>query len=81
MTTAGRLGARILEQGSPLWNRRFSGDVAPALLTGLSAHAIMRPRSLAPAGAGMLLGAMADIDADYIEAPLVVDDADLKHAA
>jgi phytoene dehydrogenase-like protein len=59
LATTGRLGARILEQGSPLWNRRFAGDVAPALLTGLSAHAIMRPRSLAPAGAGMLLGTMA----------------------
>jgi phytoene dehydrogenase-like protein len=59
LVTAARLAARIVEQGSPVWNRRFSGDVAPALLTGLSAHAIMRPRSLAPAGAGLLLGTMA----------------------
>jgi phytoene dehydrogenase-like protein len=59
LVTAGRLGARIVEQGSPAWNRRFTGDVAPALLTGLSAHAIMPPRGLAPAGAAMLLGALA----------------------
>jgi phytoene dehydrogenase-like protein len=59
LATTGRLMARILEQASPAWNRRFSGDVAPALLTGVSAHAIMPPRGLAPAGAAMLLGALA----------------------
>jgi phytoene dehydrogenase-like protein len=56
--TAARFGLRTLEQGGPLWNRRFRGDVAPALLTGVSAHAIAPPRSLAPAGAGLLLGAL-----------------------
>ena len=29
LATTGRLAARILEQGSPAWNRRFTGDVAP----------------------------------------------------
>ncbi|MGN6300639.1 MAG: phytoene desaturase family protein, partial [Angustibacter sp.] len=53
------LGRRILEQGSPAWNRRFRGEVAPALLTGVSAHAIAPPRALAPAGAGLFLGALA----------------------
>ncbi len=54
-----RLGSRVLEQGSPAWNRRFAGPVAPAMLTGVSAHAIAPPRSLAPAGAGLLLAALA----------------------
>ena len=53
------LARRLLEQASPAWNRRFSGDVAPALLTGVSAHAIAPPRALAPAGAGLLLAALA----------------------
>ncbi len=56
---AGRLGYRLLEQGGPAWNSRFRGEVAPALLTGVSAHAIAPPRGLAPAGAGLLLGALA----------------------
>ena len=59
LPTTLRLTGRTLEQGSPLWNVRFGGDIAPALLTGLSAHAVLPPRGLAPAGAGMLLGAMA----------------------
>jgi phytoene dehydrogenase-like protein len=59
LPTTLRLAGRILEQGSPAWNVRFGGDIAPALLTGLSAHAVLPPRGLAPAGAGMLLGAMA----------------------
>ncbi|GAA4357279.1 phytoene desaturase family protein [Angustibacter luteus] len=57
--TAARLATRLLEQGSPAWNRRFSGDVAPALLTGVSAHAIAPPRGFAPAGAGLLLASLA----------------------
>lgn len=48
-------GLRTLEQGSPLWNLRFTGDVAPAMLTGVSAHAAGRQPSLATAGAGLLL--------------------------
>ncbi len=54
-----RLGIRVLEQGSPLWNARFRGDVAPALLTGVSAHAITSPRALPAAGVGLLLTALA----------------------
>jgi phytoene dehydrogenase-like protein len=53
------LAGRVLEQGTPLWNRRFDADLAPALLTGVSAHAIAPPRSLAPAGAGILLASLA----------------------
>src|SRR5690606_31300515 len=38
--TGVRFGLRLLEQGSPLWNNRFHDDIAPALLTGVAAHAI-----------------------------------------
>jgi phytoene dehydrogenase-like protein len=54
-----RFGIRILEQGSPLWGARFRGEVAPALLTGVSAHAMAPPRSPAPAAVGLLLGTLA----------------------
>ncbi len=56
---AARFGAAVLEQGSPLWGARFSDDVAPALLTGVSAHPIVPPRSLPAAGAGVMLAALA----------------------
>ena len=43
---AAAFGLRALEQGSPLWNARFSQDLAPALLSGVAAHAWRRcPRS------------------------------------
>jgi phytoene dehydrogenase-like protein len=50
-------GRRVLEQGSPAWDARFRGDVAPAMLTGVAAHSSGRMPSLATAGAGLLLGA------------------------
>lgn len=52
-------GLRVLEQGSPLWNLRFRGPVAPALLTGVAAHSSSGLPSLAAAGAGLLLAAHA----------------------
>jgi phytoene dehydrogenase-like protein len=57
--TAMRVGLRMLEQGSPLWNARFAEDAAPAMLSGVAAHAIMPLPSLATAGAGLSLGAYA----------------------
>ncbi|HEY6800453.1 MAG TPA: NAD(P)/FAD-dependent oxidoreductase [Agromyces sp.] len=57
--TALRFGLRTLEQGSPLWNLRFADDVAPAMLSGVAAHAILPMPSLATAGAGLSLGAYA----------------------
>lgn len=54
-----RLGMATLEQGSPWWNRRFTGDAAPALLTGVAAHAVAPLPSFTAAGAGLLLGALA----------------------
>lgn len=52
-------GLRTLLQGSPAWNMGFKGDVAPAMLTGVGAHAIGRLPSLATSGAGLLLGVLA----------------------
>lgn len=52
-------GLRTLAQGTPAWNVAFKEDVAPAMLTGVGAHAIGRLPSLATSGAGMLLGALA----------------------
>jgi len=53
-----RLLRRVVEQGSPAWNRRFRSDAAPALLTGVAAHAIAPVRGLAPAGAGLWLASL-----------------------
>ncbi|RZS68169.1 phytoene dehydrogenase-like protein [Agromyces ramosus] len=50
-----RFGLRSLEQGTGAWNVRFLGDVAPALFTGVVAHAAGGMPSLASAGAGLLL--------------------------
>jgi phytoene dehydrogenase-like protein len=52
-------GLRTLEQGTPAWNMRFRGDMAPAMLAGVGAHAIGRLPGLATSGAGLLLGTLA----------------------
>lgn len=62
MPTALRFGTRLLEQGSPLWNSRFPGDVAPALFSGVAAHAISSPRAVSAVGAALLLGTLAHVD-------------------
>lgn len=54
-----QFGLRTLAQGTPVWNLGFSGDVAPAMLTGVAAHAIGRLPSLATSGAGLLLAVLA----------------------
>ncbi|UKA77138.1 phytoene desaturase family protein [Arthrobacter sp. FW306-07-I] len=51
--------ARTLEQGGPWWNTRFKGDIAPAMVTGVSAHCIGSLPGLATSGTAMLLGAHA----------------------
>lgn len=56
---AARFGAAVLEQGSPLWGVRFHDDIAPALLTGVGAHAIVPPRTVPAAGAALMLTALA----------------------
>ena len=59
---AGLFGLRTLEQGSRLWGLRFREDLAPALLTGVAAHAVSPLPALAAAGAGLMLGALAHAD-------------------
>ncbi|WP_328387749.1 phytoene desaturase family protein [Nocardia sp. NBC_00416] len=54
-----RFGLRLVEQGSPLWNIRFRGEIAPALFTGVAEHVITPPRALPAVGAGLLLATLA----------------------
>ncbi|MGW3651212.1 phytoene desaturase family protein [Streptomyces sp. NPDC000878] len=56
--TAVRLALRTAEQASPLWGARFRGPLAPALLTGVSAHAVAPPRAPVPAAVGLVLAAL-----------------------
>jgi phytoene dehydrogenase-like protein len=60
-----RYGLSVLEQGTRAWDRRFSGEVAPALLTGVAAHAIAPLPSLAAAGTALLLAALAHAGAGW----------------
>lgn len=57
--TVARLGLRILEQGGPLWNARFAGEVAGSMLSGVSAHSIRRMPSLSTAAVGLTLATHA----------------------
>lgn len=54
-----QLGLATLDQGSPLWNRRFREDAAPALLTGVMAHAVSALPALTATGAGLMLAVLA----------------------
>jgi phytoene dehydrogenase-like protein len=56
---AALFGLRVLEQGTGLWNRRFSTEEAAALFTGAAAHPVGSLPSIPAAGAGLLLGALA----------------------
>jgi len=56
--TAVQLLLRVAEFGTPAWTARFRGPTARALLAGVAAHAIVPPRALAPAGAGLLLATL-----------------------
>lgn len=62
---AARFGLGVLEQGTRLWARRFTEDVAPALLTGVAAHAITPMPSFAAAGTALLLAALAHAGAGW----------------
>jgi phytoene dehydrogenase-like protein len=65
LVNVARLGLRILEQGTPAWNLLLHGDDAQALLTGVAAHAISRPPSLASSGAGMMLSMLAHTEGGW----------------
>ncbi|KIP51760.1 phytoene desaturase family protein [Leucobacter komagatae] len=52
------LGARTLEQGSPLWNLRFREHRAPALIAGVAAHNVGPMPALANSGVAFVLGAL-----------------------
>lgn len=51
-------GLRTVEQGTRLWGARFREDLAPALLTGVAAHAVAPLPTLPAAGAGLMLGVL-----------------------
>ncbi|WP_284987311.1 NAD(P)/FAD-dependent oxidoreductase [Arthrobacter sp. fls2-241-R2A-172] len=52
-------GLATLDQGTPVWGRRFREEAAPALLTGVMSHALGSQPSLSSTGAGLLLGVLA----------------------
>ncbi len=52
-------GLRTIEQGFSSWNARFREDDAPALLTGVIAHAIRPLPGMSAAAAGLVLAAHA----------------------
>ncbi len=56
---AARFGLRTLWQGSPLWRAGFTGETAPAMITGVAAHAIVPQPSPVAAAAGLALQAHA----------------------
>ncbi len=58
LPTAVRFAAALAEQGSGWWDRRFEREVAPALLTGVGAHAMVPLPSPIAAGTALLLAAI-----------------------
>ncbi len=56
---AAYFAAAVLDQGTPVWNRRFKTEEAKALLTGAMAHPVGPLPSLTGAGAGLALGLLA----------------------
>jgi len=59
LRAAAALGLGMLGQGGPAWNVPFTQDVAPALFTGVAAHAISPMPALVPAGVALMLGTLA----------------------
>lgn len=57
-----RIGLRVLDQGSALWDRRWRTEAAPALLTGAMGHPIQPMPALGSTAAGLVLAALAHLD-------------------
>lgn len=55
---AAMFGLRTLEQGTRWWGARFREELAPALLSGVAAHAVAPLPTLPAAGAGLLLSTL-----------------------
>jgi phytoene dehydrogenase-like protein len=53
------MGARILEVGTPMWDRLTAAPITGALITGVAAHANTTIPSLAGAATALLLGTLA----------------------
>lgn len=58
LPAAALLGFRALEQGTKTWNMRFKEEAAPALLTGVAAHAVGPMPTLATSAVGVVLSAL-----------------------
>ena len=56
---AARFGLAVLDQGTPLWDRRWRTEAAPALLTGVMAHTIRPMPAIGPAAVGLALAVAA----------------------
>lgn len=61
LQAAAQAAWRLLEQGTPAWQQRFTGQEAPALFTGVAAHAISTLPSLAAAGTSLMLATHAHV--------------------
>lgn len=59
MPGAARFAMQVLEQGTGLWGARFKEQFAPALLTGVAAHAITELPSLSGSGTALMLATIA----------------------
>lgn len=62
LRTALGFARRTLEQAGPGWGARFTGDVGPALLTGVAAHSVAPLPGLVPAATALMLGTLAHAD-------------------
>ncbi len=62
LATALAFGVRALEQAGPAWGARFSGDIGPALLTGVAAHSVAPLPGFVPAATALMLGTLAHAD-------------------
>ena len=58
LLAAATTGLRTFEQGTALWNQRFTETAAPALISGVAAHSIGKMPNLATSAVGVMLGVL-----------------------